>query len=470
MSPADVTKLIEESDARTIDFKFIDLPGRWQHFSIPISEYSEDLFEEGLGFDGSSIQGWKAINNSDMLAIPDPATARVDPFIATPTISLTCDIADPITFQSYNRDPRGVAERAEAYLKSTGLADTAYIGPEAEFFIFDGVQFHQDANSAYFEFDSEEGEWNSGSGVVGNSGHRPRHKGGYVPVPPVDSQNDLRNEMVENLEAVGIRVERQHHEVATAGQAEIDVRFDSLLAMADKMMWFKYVIKNTAHAHGKTATFMPKPIFGDNGSGMHTHQSLWQNGKPLFAGDGYAGMSDMAMHYIAGIIKHAPALCALTNPTTNSYKRLVPGFEAPNKLAYSSRNRSAAIRIPMYSSSPAAKRIEFRTPDPTANPYLAFSAMLMAGLDGVLNKLDPGEALDKNIYDLPAEEAALVPSAPGSLEESLNALRNDHAFLLKGGVFSEDLVGTWIDWKTTNEVVPIRIRPTPYEFVLYYDI
>ena len=470
MTPEDVSKLVRDEDVRSIDFKFIDLPGRWQHFSVPVSEFEEDLFEDGLGFDGSSIPGWKAIDESDMLVIPDPNSAIIDPFVRAKTLSLTCDVVDPISKQPYGRDPRGVAKRAEQHLKSTGLADTAFFGPEAEFFVFDGVQFHQDANSAYYEFDSEEGEWNSGAGVAGNMGHRPRHGGGYVPVPPVDSQNDLRNDMVDALEAVGIRVERQHHEVATAGQAEIDIRFDSLLAMADKVMWFKYCIKNVAHANGKTATFMPKPMFGDNGSGMHTHQSLWKGGKPLFFGDGYAGLSEMALSYIAGIMRHGPALCALSNPTTNSYKRLVPGFEAPNKLAYSSRNRSAAIRIPMYSQAPHAKRIEFRTPDPTANPYLAFSAMLMAGLDGIKNGWHPGEPLDKNIYDLPPEVAKNVQSAPGSLDESLRALEEDHDFLLAGGVFSEDLVAAHIDWKMENEVKPMRLRPTPYEFVLYYDM
>ena len=426
MTPADTIAMAKEAGAKFVDLKFIDLPGRWQHFTIPMSEFDEGVFEDGLGFDGSSIEGWKAIDNSDMLVMPDASTAKMDPFIEASTLSLICNIVDPVTRQPYNRDPRGVVRRAQAYLKSTGLADTAYFGPEAEFFVFDSVQFHQDANTGFFEIDSSEGIWNSGSGLNGNTGHRPRHKGGYFPVSPVDSQNDLRNEMVEEMEALGIRVECQHHEVATAGQGEIDMRFDEILTMADKVMWFKYVVKNVAHRNGKTATFMPKPVFEDNGSGMHTHQSLWKNDRPLFAGDLYAGMSQDALWYIGGILKHARALCALANPTTNSYKRLVPGFEAPNKLAYSSRNRSAAIRIPLYSQSPAAKRLEFRTPDPTANPYLAFAAMLMAGIDGIQNKIDPGDPLDVNIYDLPPEQAALVPSAPGSLEESLNALADDH--------------------------------------------
>lgn len=470
MTPAEVIQLAKDSNARFIDLKFIDLPGRWQHFSVPVSELDESMFEDGLGFDGSSIEGWKAINNSDMLVIPDPSTAKIDPFIQVPTISLICDVVEPDTRQAYHRDPRGVVRRAQAYLKSTGIGDTCFVGPEAEFFVFDNAQFHQDANSGYFEIDSSEGIWNSGAGLEGNSGHRPRHKGGYFPVAPVDSQNDLRNEMVIELEDLGIRIECQHHEVATAGQGEIDMRFDELLSMADKVMWFKYVVKNVAHRNGKSATFMPKPVFEDNGSGMHTHQSIWKDGRPTFAGDGYAGMSQTALWYIGGILKHAPALCALSNPTTNSYKRLVPGFEAPNKLAYSSRNRSAAVRIPMYSQAPAAKRLEFRTPDPTANPYLAFSAMLMAGLDGIQNKIEPGEPMDMNIYDLPPEEAKKVPSAPGSLEESLEALRNDHEFLLKGDVFSKDLIEAWIDWKYENEVVPVRTRPTPWEFMLYYDI
>ena len=464
-----VMKLAEESGAEFVDMKFIDLPGRWQHLTVPIRELNDEFFEDGHGFDGSSVAGWQGINESDMLLIPDPSTARIDPFLNYTTLSVTCDVVDPITREPYGRDPRGVAKRLEAYLQSTGIADTAYIGPEAEFFIFDEARFHQDNNSGFFEVDSQEGIWNSGAPGP-NTGHRPHHKGGYFPVSPVDSQTDLRSEMCLELEALGIHVETQHHEVGTAGQGEIDVRFDSLLSMADTMMWFKYVVKNVAHRHGKTATFMPKPLFNDNGSGMHTHMSLWKDGKPTFAGDHYAGLSQTAIWYIGGLIKHASALCAFTNPTTNSYKRLVPGFEAPNKLAYSSRNRSAAIRIPMYSPSPKAKRLEYRTPDPSANPYLAFAACVMAGLDGIKNKIDPGEPMDKNIYDLPPEEAAKVPSAPGSLEESLNALRENHAFLLHGDVFSEDLITAHIDWKMENEVVPVRIRPVPWEFMLYYDI
>ena len=469
MDANDVMKLAKENGAEFVDMKFIDLPGRWQHLTVPIRELHEGFFEDGHGFDGSSVAGWQGINESDMLLIPDPNTAKMDPFLSHRTLSVTCDVVDPLSRVPYGRDPRGVAKRAEDYLKSTGLGETAYIGPEAEFFVFDSARFHQDANSGFFEVDSDEGIWNSGNAGT-NHGHRPRMKGGYFPVSPVDSQTDLRSEMCLELEALGIEVETQHHEVATAGQGEIDVRFDSLLSMADTMMWFKYVVKNVAHRHGKTATFMPKPLFGDNGSGMHTHQSIWKGKTNLFAGELYGGMSQMALWYIGGILKHAPALCAITNPTTNSYKRLVPGFEAPNKLAYSARNRSAAIRIPMYSNSPKAKRIEYRTPDPTANPYLAFAAMMMAGLDGVANKIDPGAPLESNIYDLPPEEAAKVPSAPGSLEESLNALKADHEFLLKGGVFTEDLIRTWTDWKYENEVVPVRIRPVPWEFHLYYDL
>lgn len=470
-TPKEVIAKAKDAKATMVDFKFVDFPGTWQHFSIPIDELTEDVFEEGLGFDGSSIRGWKAINESDMLVMPDPKTALLDPFCAEPTLSLVCSIADPITKEAYDRDPRGIAQKAEEYLKSTGIADTAYFGPEAEFFIFDDVRYDVSPFGSFYQFDSVEAQWNMGSEeACNNLGHKLRHKGGYFPVAPADQFQDLRTEMSLELERAGIKVERQHHEVATAGQAEIDIRFDSLLSMSDKMMWFKYIIKNVARRHGKTVTFMPKPMFGDNGSGMHTHQSLWKDGQPLFAGDKYAGMSEMAMHYIGGILKHAPALVALTNPTTNSFRRLVPGFEAPIKLAYSSRNRSAAIRIPMYSNSPKAKRIEFRTPDPTANPYLAFAAMLMAGLDGIQNKIDPGSALDKNIYGLSPQELAEIPAIPASLEEALESLQKNHEFLLQGNVFSEDLINTWIDYKLTNEVNETRLRPTPMEFFLYYDV
>ena len=450
-----------------VDFKFVDFLGQWQHFGTPISEFTEAIFEEGSGFDGSSIRGWKAINNSDMLAIPDPTTAIIDPFCKTPTLSVVCDIKDPISNEPYSRDPRYIAKKAEAYLKSTGLGDTAYMGPEAEFFIFDKVSYDQNAQSGYYFIDSEEAAWNSGKEGLG---HRPRFKEGYFPVSPVDSMEDLRTEIVMEMQKAGIIIEKQHHEVATAGQAEIDMRFDSLLKMADKVMLYKYITKNVVKRNGKTATFMPKPIFGDNGSGMHTHQSIWKKGKPLFAGDEYAGVSQMCLYYIGGILKHAHALAALTNPTTNSYKRLTPGYEAPVNLAYSSRNRSASIRIPMYSNSPKAKRIEVRFPDPTCNPYLAFSAMLMAGLDGIENKIDPGPAMEKNRYELEAAEAAAIPTMHSSLDQALDALEADHAFLLKGDVFTKDTIDTWIQYKRKHEVDVIRLRPHPYEFFLYYDV
>lgn len=470
MTPKDVIKMAQENKAVMVNFKFLDFPGIWQHFAVPISELKEEIFEEGLGFDGSSIRGWQAIHTSDMLIIPDPTTAFMDPFMEYPTISLICNVVDPITREFYSRDPRYIAQKAEAYLKSTGIGDTAYFGPEAEFFIFDDVRFDQDSHSGYYFIDSIEGIWNSGRDEKPNLGYKPRHKEGYFPVPPTDSLVNLRTEMVMEMIKVGIYVEREHHEVATAGQAEIDMRFDSMVRMADKLMLFKYIIKNVARRHGKTVTFMPKPIFGDNGSGMHTHQSLWKNGKPLFAGKGYAGLSDTALYYIGGILKHAKSLAALTNPTTNSYKRLTPGFEAPVNLAYSARNRSASIRIPTYSPSPKAKRCEVRFPDPSCNGYLAFAAMLMAGLDGIQNKIHPGEPLDKDIYDLGPEELANVPTMPGSLEEALNYLEEDHEYLLKGNVFTKDAIETWINYKRTKEVDALRLRPHPYEFFLYYDI
>jgi len=448
----------------------MDFPGQMQHFAIPASKLDEETFEEGIGFDGSSIRGWQAIHESDMLMLPDPATALIDPFYKAKTLVLQCDIADPITRERYSRCPRYIAQKAENYMKSTGIADVAYFGPEAEFFIFDDIRFDQNAHSGYYFIDSDEGIWNSGRVENPNLGYKPRHKEGYFPVPPTDSQEDIRAEMVKIMMACGLDIEAEHHEVATAGQAEIDMMFDSLLSMSDKLMLFKYIIKNVAKSHNKTVTFMPKPIFADNGSGMHTHQSLWKDNKPLFAGDKYAGLSDAALYYIGGLLKHAAALTALCNPTTNSFKRLVPGYEAPVNLAYSSRNRSAAIRIPMYSPSPKAKRVEYRTPDPSCNPYLAFSAMLMAGLDGIQNKIDPGQPLDKNIYDLPPEELAQVPSVPGTLEEALDALESDCDFLFKGDVFTEDVVKTWIAYKRDNEVDALRLRPHPYEFFLYYDV
>lgn len=470
MNPKEVLAFAKEQGARMLDLRFMDFPGLWQHFSVPINQLDEGSFEDGFGFDGSSIRGWQPINASDMLVIPDPATARMDPFTQEPTLVMICDIVDPITRAPYTRDPRNIARKAEAYLKSTGIADTAYMGPEAEFFIFDDIRYESSAYGAFYEIDSIEGTWNTGRDEGPNLGYKPRPKEGYFPVPPMDKFQDLRTEMVLVLERLGIEVEAQHHEVATAGQAEIDMKFKPLLQMADQLMWFKYVLKNVAYRHNHTVTFMPKPLYGDNGSGMHTHVSLWKNGKNLFAGDKYAGVSQATLYAIGGILRHCRALCAITNPTTNSYKRLVPGYEAPVNLAYSSRNRSAAIRIPMYSTSPKAKRIEFRTPDPSCNGYLAFAAILMAAIDGIQNKIDPGDPLDKNIYDLPPEELAKVPSAPGSLDEALACLKADQEFLLKGDVFTRDALEMWIEYKTKAEVDAVRLRPHPHEFFLYFDI
>ncbi|MFZ1080692.1 MAG: type I glutamate--ammonia ligase [Candidatus Kryptoniota bacterium] len=463
-------KFVKDNGVEIIDLRFTDLPGQWQHFSILPTELTEDSFDEGVGFDGSSIRGFQAINESDMVLIPDATRFFIDPFTQYKTLNIVCDVKDPITGEPYKRDPRFIAHKAESYVKSTGLADTAFFGPEYEFFIFDNVRFAQAVNTGFYEIDSDEGIWNSGSGDKQNLGYRPKTKEGYFPVPPIDSLQDLRSEMFLTMKQVGINVEVHHHEVATAGQTEIDMRFSPLMTMADNMMTFKYITKNVAAKHNKTVTFMPKPLFGDNGTGMHVHQSLWKNGKPLFYGNGYANLSEMALYYIGGLLKHAPALCAITNPTTNSYRRLVPGFEAPVNLAYSQRNRSASVRIPMYSKNPKAKRLEFRVPDPSTNPYLALPALLMAGLDGIINKIDPGEPLDKDIYDLSPEELRNVPSTPGSLEESLKALEHDHEFLLRGDVFTEDLVSTWINYKMVNEVKQVALRPHPYEFMLYYDI
>lgn len=468
-TPKQVIEMATKAGAKMIDFKFVDTFGTWQHFSCPIGELTEDIFTEGLGFDGSSIRGWKSIEASDMLAMPDPATAFMDPFCAVPTLSLTNTIAETGTKEPYSRDPRGIAQKGEKYLASTGLADTADFGPEAEFFIFDNVQFDAKSNGTFYTVDSEEASWNTARDEGPNLGYKIRHKEGYFPVAPADTQQDIRTEMCLLMQELGLNVERQHHEVATAGQAEIDFRFDTLVKTADNMMVFKYVIKNVARRHGKTATFMPKPLFGDNGSGMHTHVSLWKKGKPLFAGQEYAGLSRMALYFIGGILQHAKALSALCSPTTNSYKRLVPGYEAPVNLAYSARNRSAAIRIPTFSDSPKAKRIEYRPPDPSANPYLCYTAILMAGLDGVLNKVDPGEPMDKNLYELPPEELAKVPQVPGSLPEALDALGRDHEFLLKGDVFTRDFLETWISAKR-KEYDALRLRPHPYEFFLYYDV
>jgi glutamine synthetase len=470
MTPKQVLEMVKKKNIKVVDLRFLDFPGVWQHFTVPTSELEESSFEDGFGFDGSSIRGWQPIHASDMLVVPDANTAQIDPFFAEPTLVLIGDIVDPITREPYSRDPRNIAKKAEAYLKSTGIGDTAFFGPEAEFFIFDDVRYQSASNGSFYQVDSVEAAWNTGREECPNLGYKPRHKEGYFPVPPTDKFQDMRTEMLLTLQAVGIDVECQHHEVATAGQAEIDMRFKPLLQMGDQLMWFKYILKNVAYKHGHTVTFMPKPLFADNGTGMHTHISIWKNGKPTFAGNKYAGVSQNALYAIGGILKHGRALCALGNPTTNSYKRLVPGYEAPVNLAYSSRNRSASVRIPMYSDSPKAKRIEYRTPDPSCNGYIAFSAMLMAALEGIQNKIDPGEPLDKNIYSLPPEELANIPSAPGSLQDALAALKDDHAFLLKGDVFTQDVIDMWIEYKTENEVDPVRLRPHPHEFFLYFDI
>jgi glutamine synthetase len=468
-TPADVVKMARE--VQMVDFRFVDLPGTWQHFSVPARELTEETFVEGVGFDGSSIRGFQEIHESDMLLMPDPATAFIDPIFEVPTLVLICDVVDPVTMQPYSRDPRYVARKAEAYLRQTGLADISYWGPEAEFFIFNDVRYGADTNSAFYRVDSVEGWWNSASDKGPNLGAQIPPKRGYFPVPPADQFQDVRSKMVLALEAAGVEVEVHHHEVATAGQAEIDMRFDSLVNMADKLMKYKYIIKNVARKNGLTVTFMPKPLFGDNGSGMHVHQSLWKDGTNVFYdAAGYAGLSDTAKYYIGGLLKHAPALLALAAPTTNSYRRLVPGFEAPVNLAYSQRNRSAICRIPVYSKSPKAKRIEFRAPDPSSNPYLCFTALLMAGLDGIQNRIDPGEPMDKDLYELPPEELKLIKQVPGSLAEVLDALEADHEFLLRGDVFTSDLIEAYIAYKRQVEVDPVRMRPHPYEFTLYFDV
>ena len=471
MSPKEIVEYLKKEDVKFVDFKFMDFPGIWQHLMKPVSEIEESSFEDGFGFDGSSIRGWAEIHTSDMLVKPDPATAKIDPFIKEKTLSLICNIYDPITHEAYSRDPRNIARKAESYVKSTGIGDTVFFGPEAEFFIFDDVRYEQGPNTGYYKVDSVEGQWNTGRDEGPNLGYKPRFKEGYFPVPPTDSMLDLRNEISLTLtEQLEYPVETHHHEVASGGQQEIGMRFSTLLDMADRLMWFKYTVKNVARRYNKTVTFMPKPLFGDNGSGMHCHQSIWKDGKNLFAGDQYGGLSQTALWYIGGILKHAGALTAFTNPTTNSYKRLVPGYEAPVNLAYSGRNRSAAIRIPVTGASEKAKRIEVRFPDPSCNGYLAFAAMLMAGLDGIENKIDPGEALDRDIYGLSPEELANVPSVPASLESALEALKADQEFLLKGDVFTQDVIDTWIDYKMTREVTPMRLRPVPHEFALYFDI
>jgi glutamine synthetase len=469
MNAKELLDFAAKQGARQVDVRFTDLPGLSQHISYPINMLDENSFEDGFGIDGSSIRGWAAINESDMLLIPDPSTAFMDPFAETRTIVMTGEIIDPITRQHYDRDPRWIARKAEIHLKNSGVADTAYFGAEAEFFIFDNIRFDQNAHSGFYFIDAEEGRWNSGR-EQNNLGYRPRYKEGYFPVPPTDHYQDLRSEMVATMMECGLTIECHHHEVATGGQCEIDQRFDTLVKSADNMMLYKYIVRNVAYQYGKTVTFMPKPIFGDNSSGMHTHQSLWAADRPLFAGDNYAGLSQMALWYIGGLLRHARSLSAIIAPTTNSYKRLVPGYEAPVNLAYSRRNRSAAVRIPMYSNSPKTKRIEFRPPDAASNPYLAFAAMMMAGLDGIVNKLDPGEPLDKDIYDLSPEEMKRVPSMPASLDEALDCLEEDHGFLTKGDVFSEELIETFVSYKRKAEAEAVRLRPHPYEFALYYDI
>ena len=469
----EVLELAKAKGVTTVDFRFMDFIGTWQHFSTPLHELTEEIFKEGLGFDASSIRGWAQIHESDMLVIPDPETAFIDPFFKDTTLNIICNIQDPITRADYPKDPRNIAIKAEKYLASTGIGDTCFVGPEAEFFIFDSIRIFGATNGAGYEIESEEGHWtskNPSTDSKPNLGHDIRPKEGYFPVPPIDQQQDIRNEMMLIMEQCGIEIERQHHEVATAGQAEIDFKFDKLVRSADKLMMYKYIIKNVAKRHNKVATFMPKPLFGDNGSGMHTHMSIWKGGKNLFAGSGYAGLSDPAIFAMGGILKHARALIGITNPTTNSYKRLTPGYEAPINLAYSARNRSACLRIPMFCQNPKAKRFEFRCPDPSCNPYLAFSAILMAAIDGIQNKIHPGQPLDKDIYDLPPEELAKVPNTPGSLDEALDALEEDHEFLLKGEVFTADVIDTWIDYKRKKEADQVRLRPHPHEFYLYFDM
>ena len=471
MTPSEVVAFAKEKEVKIVDFKFTDLPGLWHHFSIPATELEEDLFEDGVGFDGSSIRGFQAINESDMLVFPDPDTALVDPVCKIPTLSLICNIKDPVTLESYTRDVRHIAQKAEAYLKSTGIADTSYWGPEAEFFVFNDIRYGQNQHSGFYSVDSVEGSWNTGTDEGPNLGYKPRYKEGYFPVPPSDTLQDIRSEMILKMIDCGIDIELHHHEVGTGGQGEIDVRFDTMTRMGDKMALYKYIIKNTARAHNMTATFMPKPLFEDNGSGMHCHQSLWKDGQNIFYdSQGYAGLSETALYYAGGLLKHLPSLCAIIAPTTNSYKRLVPGYEAPVNLAYSQRNRSACIRIPVYSRSERGKRLELRTPDPSCNAYLAFSAMLMAGLDGIRNQIHPGEPLDKDLYDLEPEELAEIESTPASLAEALDALEDDHDYLLEGDVITQDVIDTWIEYKRENEVDAVNLRPHPHEFHLYYDI
>lgn len=471
MKPREVIQFVQEKKLQIVDLKFVDLPGLWQHFSIPATELGEDLFSEGIGFDGSSIRGFQKIHESDMLLFPDPDSAIVDPACEVPTLSLICNVKDPTTGESYSRDPRYVAQKAEKYLKSTKIADISYWGPELEHFIFNSIRFDQNSHSAYYFVDSEEGIWNSGNGAGNNLGYRPRYKEGYFPTPPTDKLQDLRSKIALKMIESGINIEVHHHEVATGGQVEFDMKYDTLTRMGDKVLLYKYIVKNIAAKNGYTATFMPKPLFQDNGSGMHVHQSLWKNGSNVFYDPkGYALISQTTKYYIGGLLHHAPALLGLAAPTTNSYRRLVPGYEAPINLVYSQRNRSACVRIPVYSTSPKAKRIEFRCPDATCNPYLAFAAILMAGLDGIKKKIDPGKPVDKDLYELEPEEKAKIKSTPGSLAEVLDALEKDHDFLLEGGVFTPDLIETWISYKRKNEMEAVALRPHPYEFHLYYDI
>ncbi|HYA62742.1 MAG TPA: type I glutamate--ammonia ligase [Candidatus Sulfotelmatobacter sp.] len=474
MKPDEVLKFIKDKGIQVVDLKFVDLPGLWQHFSVSAHEFGEDAFTDGVGFDGSSIRGFQSIHESDMLLVPDAEATFADPFANVATLSIICNVKDPVTGKMYSRDPRYIGKKAEAYLKSSGIAEKAYFGPEAEFYIFDSVRFDQSYNFGFYHIDSDEGFWNSGKKKLDggrNLGYKPRYKEGYFPVPPMDSLQDIRSEMMLTLESLDVPVEIHHHEVGTAGQAEIDMRFDTLTKMGDNMMKYKYVTKNVALRHGKTVTFMPKPIFQDNGSGMHVHQSLWSNNKNIFYKRGaYADLSEAGVHYIGGLLAHSSALLALCAPTTNSYRRLVPGYEAPINLIYSQRNRSACVRIPVYSRSEKSKRLEFRCPDPAANPYLCMTAMLLAGLDGIEKKMKPPEPIDKDLYDLEPEEKAKVKSTPGSLSEVLEALERDHEFLLKGGVFTKDVIETWIEYKRKKELDPVQLRPHPYEFALYFDV
>ncbi len=470
-TPQEILKMVQDNNIQIIDLKFIDMPGTWQHCSFYNDQIDEASFVDGVPFDGSSIRGWKAINESDMSMVPDPKTAWIDPFYKEPTLSMICSIKEPRTGEWYARCPRVIAAKAVEYLKSTGIGDTAFFGPEAEFFVFDDVRFDQTENKAYYYVDSVEGRWNTGKEEEGgNLGYKPRYKEGYFPVAPTDTLQDMRTEMLLKMKDCDVPIEKHHHEVATGGQNELGIRFDTLVKSADNLMIYKYVIKNVAKKYGKSVTFMPKPLFNDNGSGMHTHMSIWKDGQPTFWGDRYADLSQMALYAIGGILRHAPALLALTNPTTNSYKRLVPGFEAPVNLAYSQGNRSASVRIPLSGTNPKAKRFEFRCPDATSNPYLAFAAMLCAAVDGIKNEMLPGDPLDVDIYDLSPEELSKIPSTPGSLEAALEALENDHSFLTDTGVFTEDFIANWIEYKLDNEVNPMRLRPHPYEFALYYDV